>query len=254
MSRRSTYILYRPSTRQSAVMGVHRAPPCSAPAWRLPPRRGPLSARSCAVVTRSSLAKVHGGAGGHLRATTRRLAAPGHRDRFDADCRAGSQPRASGARTGTGARARLPVRCAPAYTAACRRRRLAPLADAIPAAIPRAALVTGGAKRLGRAICLGAGGSGLRRRAALRGAAPPRRRTRRRRSAPLGRRAVALRADLAREAEVAALLPAAAAALGAAGRRAGEQRQRLRARRVGRTPRARAGTGTWSRTSAPPSC
>ena len=104
----------------------------------------------------------------------------------------------------------LAAAVAPAYTAA-----MPPLAlaDAIPAAIPRAALVTGGAKRLGRAICLGLAERASTWRCTT-GAVPRTRRQQRRRSAPVGRRAVALPADLAREAEVAALLPAAAAALG----------------------------------------
>ncbi|CAA9209680.1 MAG: FolM Alternative dihydrofolate reductase 1 [uncultured Acetobacteraceae bacterium] len=89
----------------------------------------------------------------------------------------------------------------------------APLADAIPTAIPRAALVTGGAKRLGRAICLGLAGAGFD--VALHyGASAAEAEGTAEAIQALGRRAVVLRADLAREAEVAALLPAAAAALG----------------------------------------
>lgn len=89
----------------------------------------------------------------------------------------------------------------------------APLADAIPTAIPRAALVTGGAKRLGRAICLGLAGAGFDVALHYGGSAAEAKGTAEAIQA-LGRRAVVLRADLAREAEVAALLPAAAASLG----------------------------------------
>lgn len=84
--------------------------------------------------------------------------------------------------------------------------------DHIPSAIPRAALVTGAAKRVGRAIALGLAEAGFdiavhygtsgaeaeETAAAVRA---------------LGRRAACLRADLAREEEVVPLLPAAAAAL-----------------------------------------
>jgi NAD(P)-dependent dehydrogenase (short-subunit alcohol dehydrogenase family) len=104
----------------------------------------------------------------------------------------------------------LAAAVAPAYTAA-----MPPLAlaDAIPAAIPRAALVTGGAKRLGRAICLGLAEAGFD--VALHygsSAADAEATTEAIRAG--GRRAVALPADLAREVDVVALLPAAAAALG----------------------------------------
>ncbi len=89
----------------------------------------------------------------------------------------------------------------------------APLAEAVSASIPRAALVTGGAKRLGRAICLGLAEAGFdvalhygNSAAEAEDAAKAVR--------ALGRRAAVLRADLAREAEVSALLPTASAALG----------------------------------------
>ena len=86
----------------------------------------------------------------------------------------------------------------------------------IPDTIPRTALVTGGAKRLGRAMALALAGAGFDvaihyatstaeaedTAAAIRA---------------LGRRAALLRADLAREAEVAALVPGAQAALGPIG-------------------------------------
>jgi NAD(P)-dependent dehydrogenase (short-subunit alcohol dehydrogenase family) len=86
----------------------------------------------------------------------------------------------------------------------------------IPATIPRAALVTGGAKRLGRAIALALAGQGFdiaihygsseaEAAATVAGIEA------------LGRRALALPADLTREEEVARLLPAAAAALGPVG-------------------------------------
>jgi NAD(P)-dependent dehydrogenase (short-subunit alcohol dehydrogenase family) len=102
----------------------------------------------------------------------------------------------------------LPVRAHTAYTAA-----MAPLAEAIPASIPRAALVTGGAKRLGRAICLGLAEAGFDVAIHYGGSAAEAEDTAET-IRSLGRRAAALRADLAREAEVSALLPAAAAALG----------------------------------------
>ena len=125
-------------------------------------------------------AKVHGGAGGHLRATTRRLAAPGHRDRFDADCRAGSQPRAR-------ARGREPVR---ARACRCGRARLHGR-NAAPRArrrhsrrdpARRARHRRRQAPRPGHR--LGAGGGGIRRGACTTRAARRRRRPRRTRSAP----------------------------------------------------------------------
>jgi NAD(P)-dependent dehydrogenase (short-subunit alcohol dehydrogenase family) len=86
----------------------------------------------------------------------------------------------------------------------------------IPPTIPRAALVTGGAKRLGRAITLGLAEAGFDLAIHYGGSAAEAEETaaaiRR-----LGRRAVTLRADLGREAEVTALLPAAMAALGPIG-------------------------------------
>ncbi len=83
----------------------------------------------------------------------------------------------------------------------------------IPPSIPRAALVTGGAKRLGRAIALALAGAGfdLAIHHATSGAEAEATAEAIR---ALGRRAVTLRADLAEEAEVAPLLPAAAAGLG----------------------------------------
>jgi NAD(P)-dependent dehydrogenase (short-subunit alcohol dehydrogenase family) len=86
----------------------------------------------------------------------------------------------------------------------------------IPPGIPRAALVTGAAKRIGRAIALGLAEAGFDVAvhyssslaeaeevvAAIRA---------------LGRQAVALRADLSREAEVEALIPDATAKLGPVG-------------------------------------
>lgn len=82
--------------------------------------------------------------------------------------------------------------------------------------IPRAALVTGGAKRLGRAICLALADAGFdvavhyNASAAEAEALAADIRAR-------GRRAVALQADLLREAEVATLIPRAAEALGTLG-------------------------------------
>jgi NAD(P)-dependent dehydrogenase (short-subunit alcohol dehydrogenase family) len=86
----------------------------------------------------------------------------------------------------------------------------------IPTAIPRAALVTGAAQRIGRAIALGLAGSGFdialhhhtSADAAEATAADIR---------ALGRRVVVLRADLADEAQTSQLLPQASAALGPIG-------------------------------------
>ncbi|MBV1797188.1 SDR family oxidoreductase [Siccirubricoccus sp. G192] len=82
--------------------------------------------------------------------------------------------------------------------------------------MPRAALVTGGARRLGRAIALGLAEAGFDLAIHYGGSAAEAEETaaaiRR-----LGRRAVTLRAELGREAEVTALLPAAMAALGPIG-------------------------------------
>jgi NAD(P)-dependent dehydrogenase (short-subunit alcohol dehydrogenase family) len=86
----------------------------------------------------------------------------------------------------------------------------------IPTTIPRAALITGGAKRLGRAIALALAESGFDLAIHYAGSAAEAEETVTAIRA-LGRRAMALRADLGREAEVAALLPAAAAALGPLG-------------------------------------
>jgi NAD(P)-dependent dehydrogenase (short-subunit alcohol dehydrogenase family) len=86
----------------------------------------------------------------------------------------------------------------------------------IPASIPRAALVTGGAKRLGRAIALALAGQGFDIAIHYGGSAPEAAETVAGIEA-LGRRAIALRAELAREEEVATLLPAATAALGPIG-------------------------------------
>jgi NAD(P)-dependent dehydrogenase (short-subunit alcohol dehydrogenase family) len=86
----------------------------------------------------------------------------------------------------------------------------------IPTTIPRAALVTGGAQRIGRAIALALAQAGFD--VALHfhtsHAAADSTRTD---IARLGRRAIALQADLANEAATQALLPQAAAALGPIG-------------------------------------
>jgi NAD(P)-dependent dehydrogenase (short-subunit alcohol dehydrogenase family) len=90
------------------------------------------------------------------------------------------------------------------------------LSDAIPPGIPRAALVTGGAHRIGRAIALALADAGFdvavhchaSRAAGIATCDDIRR---------LGRRAALLQADLASEAETVALLPQAIAALGPIG-------------------------------------
>ncbi|MDJ0388264.1 SDR family oxidoreductase [Roseomonas sp. E05] len=86
----------------------------------------------------------------------------------------------------------------------------------IPDTIPRVALVTGGAKRIGRAIALALAGAGFDVALHYRSSAREAEATRQDILA-LGRRAVALPAALEHEAEVEALLPAAAAALGPVG-------------------------------------
>lgn len=86
----------------------------------------------------------------------------------------------------------------------------------VPITIPRIALVTGGARRLGRALALTLAGQGFdvaihyadSTEAAEATAAEIR---------ALGRRAATLRADLSQEAETEALIPAAIAALGPIG-------------------------------------
>ena len=87
---------------------------------------------------------------------------------------------------------------------------------AISPSIPRAALVTGGAKRIGRTIALALAGAGFdvaihhgRSTAEAEETAEAIR--------ALGRRAVTLRADLGREAEVESLIPDATARLGPIG-------------------------------------
>ncbi|MDT8331835.1 SDR family oxidoreductase [Roseomonas gilardii] len=96
--------------------------------------------------------------------------------------------------------------------------------SAIPAAIPRVALVTGGAKRLGRAMALALAGAGFdialhhgHSRAEAEATAEEIRAMSPSGSLPGGRRAVTLAADLSREAETARLLPAATEALGPIG-------------------------------------
>ena len=86
----------------------------------------------------------------------------------------------------------------------------------IPPSIPRAVLVTGGAKRLGRAIALALAGAGFDCAIHYGGSADAAEATAADIRA-LGRRAVTLRADLAREAEVERLLPVAAESLGPVG-------------------------------------
>lgn len=88
--------------------------------------------------------------------------------------------------------------------------------SAIPRTIPRAALVTGGAVRLGRAIALELARLGFDIAVHYSASAAEARETAAEIQA-LGRRAVTLQADLAHEAGVARLVPAAAAALGPVG-------------------------------------
>jgi NAD(P)-dependent dehydrogenase (short-subunit alcohol dehydrogenase family) len=83
----------------------------------------------------------------------------------------------------------------------------------IPDTIPRAALVTGGARRLGRALALALAEAGFDVAIHYGGSAAEAEETAAA-IAALGRRAVTLRADLTREAEVTTLLPDAMAALG----------------------------------------
>jgi len=86
----------------------------------------------------------------------------------------------------------------------------------IPPSIPRAALVTGGARRIGRAIALALAGAGfdvaIHHATSAAEAEELAGRIR-----ALGRRATTLRAELSREAEVEALIPDATAALGPVG-------------------------------------
>ncbi len=86
----------------------------------------------------------------------------------------------------------------------------------VPEAIPRAALVTGGGARLGRAIALALAGAGISVALHCRSGREDAERTAAEIRA-LGVSACVLVADLAAEEEVAALCPAAAAALGPLG-------------------------------------
>jgi len=86
----------------------------------------------------------------------------------------------------------------------------------IPESIPRCALVTGGAKRLGRAMALALAEAGFDLAIHFATSAGEAEATAQQVRAR-GRRAVTLRADLMREDEVARLLPEAAAALGPLG-------------------------------------
>lgn len=86
----------------------------------------------------------------------------------------------------------------------------------IPESIPRVALVTGGARRIGRGIVLALAGAGFDVALQARAHTPEAEATAEAVRA-LGRRAVVLTAELSREAEVTALLPTAAAALGPVG-------------------------------------
>jgi len=87
---------------------------------------------------------------------------------------------------------------------------------AIPQSIPRAALVTGAGKRIGRAIALGLAEAGFDV-AVHYSSSPAEAEEVVRAIRAMGRQAVALRADLAREAEVESLVPDATAKLGPIG-------------------------------------
>ncbi|GIX11399.1 SDR family oxidoreductase [Elioraea sp.] len=86
----------------------------------------------------------------------------------------------------------------------------------IPASIPRTALVTGGARRIGRAIALALAEAGFDVAVHFHTSAAEASATTAA-IAALGRRGIALAADLAREEEVVGLVPAAAEALGPVG-------------------------------------
>ena len=86
----------------------------------------------------------------------------------------------------------------------------------IPSTIPRAAFVTGGAKRLGRAMALSLAEAGFDIALHYAASAAEAEHTAAAIRA-LGRKALTLRADLAREDEVTPLVPAAEAALGPVG-------------------------------------
>jgi NAD(P)-dependent dehydrogenase (short-subunit alcohol dehydrogenase family) len=90
------------------------------------------------------------------------------------------------------------------------------LSDVIPRLIPRAALVTGGAKRLGRATALALAEAGFDVAIHYATSAGEAAETVAAIEA-LGRRAIALQAELGEEAAVARLVPAATAALGPIG-------------------------------------
>ncbi|MFH5923969.1 SDR family oxidoreductase [Roseomonas xinghualingensis] len=87
---------------------------------------------------------------------------------------------------------------------------------AIPQSIPRAALVTGAGKRIGRAIALGLAEAGFDV-AVHYSSSPAEAEEVVQAIRAMGRKAVALRADLAREAEVESLVPDATARLGPIG-------------------------------------
>jgi NAD(P)-dependent dehydrogenase (short-subunit alcohol dehydrogenase family) len=89
-------------------------------------------------------------------------------------------------------------------------------ANMIPTTLPRAALVTGGARRLGRATALALAGAGFDVAVHYATSQAEAEATAAEITA-LGRRAVALPADLAHEGQVSRLLPEAAAALGPLG-------------------------------------
>lgn len=90
------------------------------------------------------------------------------------------------------------------------------MAGAIPASIPRAALVTGAARRLGAAIALALADAGFAVAVHARGSVAEAQTTAAAVRAK-GSGACVLHADLAREEQVAALIPAASAQLGAIG-------------------------------------
>ena len=117
--------------------------------------------------------------------------------------------------------------------------------------LPRGALVTGAGKRIGRAIALDLAAHGFAVAVHYNGSAEAAHGVVAEIVAQ-GGSAVALQADLADEAAVERLIPAAVAALGRSACWSTMPRASTMIR--SRAPRAPAGIGTWRRTCAHPSC